>query len=46
MQVKKTINFEEEMVKQIEILAKEAERDFSGQVRFIIKQYLQMKENK
>lgn len=42
MQVKKTINFDEEMVKQIEALAKEAERDFSGQVRYIIKKYLDM----
>lgn len=44
MQIKKTINFDEEMVKAIEVLAKESERDFSGQVRFIIKTYLEMRK--
>ena len=44
MQIKKTINFDEEMVAQIEKLAKEAERDFSGQVRWIIKEWIQIKE--
>lgn len=43
--VKKTINFDIEMVKRVEQLAKEAERDFSGEIRFIIKEYLRIKEN-
>lgn len=42
--VKKTINFDMELVKKIEEMAKEAERDFSGEVRFIIKEYIRMKE--
>nr|WP_326212487.1 hypothetical protein [uncultured Oscillibacter sp.] len=41
---KKTINFEEELVSKIEKMAKEAERDFSGQVRWIIKEYIRLKE--
>lgn len=40
MTIKKTINFEEEMIKEIEKLAEETERDFSGEVRWIIKEYL------
>ena len=42
--VKKTINFDDEMVKEIEKLAKDAERDFSGQIRFIVKAYIEMKK--
>lgn len=41
--IKKTINFEEELVEQIEKMAKEAERDFSGQIRWIIKEYIRLK---
>jgi len=41
---KKTINFEEELVSKIEKMAKEAERDLSGQVRWIIKEYIRLKE--
>ncbi len=44
MQIKKTINFDEDMVKAVEKLAEEAERDFSGQIRWIIKEWLQIKE--
>lgn len=43
---KKTINFEEELVAQIEKLAKETERDFSGQVRWMLKEYIRMKEDR
>ncbi len=42
MTIKKTINFEEEMIKEIEKLAEETERDFSGEVRWIIKEYLRL----
>ena len=41
---KKTINFEEELVSKIEKMAKEEERDFSGQVRWTIKEYIRLKE--
>ena len=46
MPIKKTINFEEDLVEKIEKMASEAERDFSGQVRFIIKEYIRMMERK
>lgn len=45
MTIKKTINFDEELVKEVEEMAKEAERDFSGQVRWIIKEYIKLKTN-
>lgn len=41
---RKTIIFDEELIQKIEKMAKESERDFSGQVRFIIKEYIRMKE--
>lgn len=44
--IRKTIIFDEKTVKRIEEMAKEAERDFSGQVRFIIKEYIGMMERK
>lgn len=43
MKIKKTINLDETMVKQIEELAKKAERDFSGQIRHMLKTYLEIK---
>lgn len=43
---KKTIIFENETIQKIEEMAKEAERDFSGQVRFIIKEYIRMIERR
>lgn len=42
----KTIRFEPEMVEKIEQMANESERNFTEQVRFIIKEYLRMKESK
>ena len=41
---KKTIIFENDTIEKIEKMAKQSERDFSGQVRFIIKEYIRMKE--
>ena len=35
---------ESDMIEKIEQMAKDSERDFSGQVRFIIKEYIKMKE--
>ena len=43
---KKTIIFENETIQKIEEMAKDAERDFSGQVRFIIKEYIRMIERR
>lgn len=43
---KKTIIFENETIEKVEKMAKEAERDFSGQVRFIIKEYIRMVERR
>lgn len=44
--MKKTIIFDKEMIEKIELMAKDSERDFSGQVRFIIKEYIRMVERK
>lgn len=44
--MKKTIIFDAEMIEKIEKMAKESERDFSGQVRWIIKEYIRIKEGK
>lgn len=46
MIVKKTINFDEEMIQKIEEMAKESEREFSGQVRFMLKEYIRIKEER
>lgn len=43
---KKTINFEDELANQIERMAKETERDFSGQVRWMLKEYIRIKEDR
>lgn len=42
--IKKTINFEKDIAKKIEEMGRESERDFSGQVRWIIKEYIRLKE--
>ena len=42
----KSIRFTEELIEKIEKMAKEAERDFSSQVRFMCREYIRMKENK
>ena len=39
---KKTIIFENETIEKVEKMAKEGERDFSGQIRFIIKEYIRL----
>ncbi len=43
---KKTIIFENETIEKVEKMAKESERDFSGQIRFIIKEYIRLMEKK
>lgn len=40
----KSIRFDKELIEKIEKLAKESERDFSAQVRYICKKYLEMIE--
>lgn len=42
----KSIRFDDELIKKIENMAKEAERDFSSQVRFMCREYIKMKESK
>lgn len=42
----KTIRFPQELIDKIEILAKQNQRDFSKQVRFMCEQYLKLREMK
>lgn len=44
--MKKTIIFEVDMIEKIEKMARETERDFSGQVRWIIREYIRQKEER
>ena len=40
----KTIRMDEKTIEKIQKLADENERDFSSQVRFILKEYIRQKE--
>lgn len=42
--VVKTIRMDEKTIEKIQKLADENERDFSSQVRFILKEYIRQKE--
>lgn len=42
--ITKGIRFDKELVEKIEEMGKEAERDFSSQVRFMLKEYIKLKE--
>jgi len=42
----KTIRFELDLLRQIEELAEEQGRDFSKQVKFMLKKYLQLMEKR
>lgn len=44
--IKKTIIFEKELHDKIVKIAEEADRDFSKQVKFMIKEYIKLKEQK
>lgn len=44
--IKKTINFENELHDKISKMAEENERDFSKQVKFMLREYIKLKENK
>lgn len=39
----KTVRMDTDLIEKIEKLAKESERDFSAQVRFMLKKYLNLK---
>ncbi len=41
----KTIRFDNDLIRTIDNLAEKGERDFSGQVRFMLKEYLKIKQN-
>ena len=42
----KTIRIEDSLISAIEKLGAESERDFSSQVRFMLKEYLRIKESR
>lgn len=42
--VSKTIRIEKNLVEKIEKMGAETERDFSSQVRFMLKEYLRIRE--
>lgn len=44
--ITKGIRLEKGLVEKIEELGKKAERDFSSQTRFMLKEYIRMLENK
>ena len=44
--MKKTIIFDMDLIEKIEKMAKETERDFSGQVRWMLKEYIRIKDGR
>ena len=44
--ITKTIKFEKDLVEKITAMGETAERDFSSQVRFMLKEYIRIKEEK
>lgn len=44
--IQKTIKFETELAEKIEELAQEARRNFSTQVKFMLEEYIRIKETK
>ena len=44
--LRKSIIFDEELAEKIQKMANKSERDFSGQVRWIIKEYIRIIEGK
>ena len=44
--VKKTIIFEKDLHDKVVEMAKTSERDFTKQVKFMLREYIKMKENK
>lgn len=41
----KTVRMDNSLIEQIQQLADENERDFSSQVRFMLKKYIELKKN-
>lgn len=44
--IQKTIRFEPDLVEKINQMAKEGERDFTKQVKFMLREYIKIKEGK
>lgn len=44
--VSKTIKLDLDLVEKIQAMCKESERDFSKQVRFMLTEYIRIKESK
>ena len=44
--IKKSINFEPELMYKIEELAEKSEREVNNQVKYMLKKYIEMTENK
>lgn len=44
--ITKTIRMEPDLIEKIEKLAYESERDFTKQVKFMLREYMRLKENK
>lgn len=42
--ITKTIRLEQDIIDEIEKLAKESERDFSKQVKFMLKKYIEIQK--
>lgn len=40
----KTIRMDEKLIEQIEKMAKDSERNFSSQVKYMLKKYIEMQE--
>ena len=43
--ITKTVRIEKDLVEKITEIGKRSERDFSSQLRFMLKEYLRIKEN-
>ena len=43
--ITKTIKMEKDLIDKINAMGKKTERDFSSQVRFMLKEYIKIKEN-
>lgn len=42
----KTLRMEKDLIEKIEKLAKESQRDFTKQVKFMLRKYIEITENK
>lgn len=44
-QIVKTIRFDKDLCQKVESMAKSSERDFSAQIRFMVREYIKMRES-